>query len=285
MSREMSREVSRKPAESDSDSEGSSDGGSFLQEMLEGFTPTQIGNCLVKLWTMRGRKGLKGWSEGSGFVCPITCAPFNRPCLLADGNMYEEGAAMEWLQKNDTSPSTGAKLQHKKVLRLGPVQEVIDIFLERRLGYHVLSESLEDAIKEAQQPGINAGKHVAHLRSLIRLAEGELKKLEVLMDKARKLVKILSAEAMCKAGRDYLQKLGYQPEEPIKSPGDRDVSDMDSQKELKDDQDTEDDKKEDTTDAEKSDRETKEKKEKKEKKESEEAKKDKKDKKDKKADS
>jgi hypothetical protein len=37
------------------------------------------------------------------------------PVLLSDGHTYELTAIESWLAKNDTSPMTGGKLEHKNV--------------------------------------------------------------------------------------------------------------------------------------------------------------------------
>ncbi|KAL6056360.1 Ubox domain containing protein [Balamuthia mandrillaris] len=47
------------------------------------------------------------------FCCPITNDVMEDPVVAADGQCYERSAIEEWLQKNDTSPLTGAKLETK----------------------------------------------------------------------------------------------------------------------------------------------------------------------------
>ena len=47
------------------------------------------------------------------YVCPITAEIMTDPVCTVDGFTYERTAISEWLRTNDTSPSTGAKLESK----------------------------------------------------------------------------------------------------------------------------------------------------------------------------
>ena len=49
----------------------------------------------------------------------------------ADGFTYERTAILEWLQTKDTSPSTGAKLEHKTVIPNLSLRSMIRSFVER----------------------------------------------------------------------------------------------------------------------------------------------------------
>eukprot|EP01047_Picozoa_sp_COSAG01_P075499 COSAG01_NODE_12955_length_1657_cov_2.930680_2_plen_162_part_00 len=47
------------------------------------------------------------------FNCPITKSIMRDPVTTADGHSYEREAIQEWLQRNDTSPLTGAPLPRR----------------------------------------------------------------------------------------------------------------------------------------------------------------------------
>lgn len=60
-------------------------------------------------------------SQGDGdppamLVCPITQELFEDPAFTADGQTYERAAVAQWLEGNDTSPLTNAKLPHKNLV-------------------------------------------------------------------------------------------------------------------------------------------------------------------------
>ena len=72
----------------------------------------------------RGGGGRGGVSRGGGsssldapeqFLCPISLQVMNDPVTTADGHAYEREHIEKWLQTNDTSPSTGARLAHKNL--------------------------------------------------------------------------------------------------------------------------------------------------------------------------
>lgn len=48
-------------------------------------------------------------------VCPITCEPFVDPVVASDGHTYERAAIVMWIEKNLTSPMTGAPLTSLQV--------------------------------------------------------------------------------------------------------------------------------------------------------------------------
>ena len=48
------------------------------------------------------------------YMCPITADIMTDPVSTLDGFTYERTAITEWLRTNDTSPSTGAKLESKR---------------------------------------------------------------------------------------------------------------------------------------------------------------------------
>ena len=49
----------------------------------------------------------------STFVCPISRMVMRDPVSTADGQTYEREMIMHWLQSNNTSPLTGARLGNK----------------------------------------------------------------------------------------------------------------------------------------------------------------------------
>ena len=50
------------------------------------------------------------------YMCPITADIMTDPVCTSDGFTYERRAIIEWLRTKDTSPSTGAKLESKKLI-------------------------------------------------------------------------------------------------------------------------------------------------------------------------
>ena len=85
-----------------------------------------------------GSSGVAGPSEASvagevpdDYVCPITAEIMTDPVSTADGFTYERTAILEWLQTKDTSPSTGAKLEHKTVTPNLSLRSMIRSFVER----------------------------------------------------------------------------------------------------------------------------------------------------------
>ena len=61
--------------------------------------------------------------------CPITMEIMRDPVICADGHSYERGAIEAWLKRHSTSPTTNAKLDHK---RLVPNHALRSIILARR---------------------------------------------------------------------------------------------------------------------------------------------------------
>jgi len=47
------------------------------------------------------------------YICPITAEIMSDPVCLSDGFTYERAAIAQWLEGHDTSPKTGATLEHK----------------------------------------------------------------------------------------------------------------------------------------------------------------------------
>ena len=64
-----------------------------------------------------GAAGPSEMSKAAGapddYVCPITAEIMTDPVCTVDGFTYERTAISEWFRTNDTSPTTGAKLESK----------------------------------------------------------------------------------------------------------------------------------------------------------------------------
>jgi len=66
----------------------------------------------------------------SDFFCPITEEIFFDPVMTEDGNTYERSAIELWLQGNDTSPLTNAKLKSKNLISNMSLKKLIREFYE-----------------------------------------------------------------------------------------------------------------------------------------------------------
>ena len=78
------------------------------------------GACLKREGTLGGSGGAAGAPVAAKvlneYVCPITAEIMTDPVSTLDGFTYERTAITEWLRTNDTSPSTGAKLESKRLI-------------------------------------------------------------------------------------------------------------------------------------------------------------------------
>ena len=79
------------------------------------------GACLKREGTLgRSSGGAAGASVATKvlheYTCPITAEIMTDPVSTLDGFTYERTAITEWLRTNDTSPSTGAKLESKRLI-------------------------------------------------------------------------------------------------------------------------------------------------------------------------
>ena len=78
------------------------------------------GACLKRESTLGGSRGAAGASVATKvlneYTCPITAEIMTDPVSTLDGFTYERTAITEWLRTNDTSPSTGAKLESKRLI-------------------------------------------------------------------------------------------------------------------------------------------------------------------------
>ena len=78
------------------------------------------GACLKREGTLGGSGGAAGAPVAAKvlneYVCPITAEIMTDPVSTLDGFTYERTAITEWLRTNDTSPSTGAKLESKRLV-------------------------------------------------------------------------------------------------------------------------------------------------------------------------
>ena len=84
----------------------------------------------------RGGGGRGGVSRGGGsssldavpdqYLCPISLQVMNDPVVTADGHAYERVKIEAWLQTNNTSPSTGARLEHKNLTPAIALRQLIE---------------------------------------------------------------------------------------------------------------------------------------------------------------
>lgn len=71
-------------------------------------------------------KAVREWP--AQFMCPITFEPMVDPVVAQDGQTYERVAVEEWLTTNDTSPLTGAVLEHRELTPNVALHQLIDQF-------------------------------------------------------------------------------------------------------------------------------------------------------------
>ncbi|CAJ1415996.1 unnamed protein product [Effrenium voratum] len=142
------------------------DGDVAVLDLAEHFPSNVVGRSLSKLWTARGCELETALSDaGSVYTCPLTCHPVRCP-VLWNGCVYEEHAAVKWLQ----SCMPG----NQQVLKLGPLAEAVEAFLQHcnAAGYCV-SEQLEQAMGEAEMPGTPWLRRIAILEASIEQARTE----------------------------------------------------------------------------------------------------------------
>ena len=108
--------------------------------------------------------------------------------LLCDGSVGEEPAIAQWLQQNNTSPSTNLTLDHNKFLRLEPFKTTVEKFLHQNGVLRPLIETvLQQAIRDAQAPDVKARVRVRHLQTHIASAISDVERLQVLIAEAEAL--------------------------------------------------------------------------------------------------
>ena len=78
----------------------------FVLDVAGRFDPKLIGSGLAKLWIVHEQKLL----SSACTECPITLEPIKYPALLCDGDVFEESAISQWLEKNNTAPCTNLGL-------------------------------------------------------------------------------------------------------------------------------------------------------------------------------
>jgi len=66
------------------------------------------------------------------YICPITAEIMTDPVTTLDGFTYEREAITEWLRTKDTSPTTGATLESKKLIPNHSLRSVIRRFTAAR---------------------------------------------------------------------------------------------------------------------------------------------------------
>lgn len=88
------------------------------------------------------------------YLCPITLSLMRDPVLAADGHSYERTAISKWLQKHDTSPKNGNKLEHLNLTTNHAIRSLIEEFKERCISQQQTQYSQPkeaDSNKEAQK--------------------------------------------------------------------------------------------------------------------------------------
>ena len=88
------------------------------------------------------------------YLCPITLSLMKDPVLAADGHSYERTAISKWLQKHDTSPKNGNKLEHLNLTPNHAIRSLIEEFKERYISQKQTQYSQPkeaDLNKEAQK--------------------------------------------------------------------------------------------------------------------------------------
>lgn len=68
-------------------------------------------------------------------ICPITQEEFEDPVVAADGHTYERGGILQWLEKHDTSPLTGAQLSSKKLFKNWTLRSVMSDYKKKMLDH------------------------------------------------------------------------------------------------------------------------------------------------------
>ena len=67
------------------------------------------------------------------FECPISLEPMKEPVVASDGHCYEKKYIKQWTEKNDTSPMTGEKLQHKFFYDNISLKKIINQYTEYQI--------------------------------------------------------------------------------------------------------------------------------------------------------
>jgi len=82
---------------------------------------------LVKNWQQQSKISfLKNNKLLEDLKCPITSKIMIDPVVTADGHTYEREAISIWLEQHDSSPLTGAKLEHKNLTTNWTLKKMID---------------------------------------------------------------------------------------------------------------------------------------------------------------
>eukprot|EP00750_Incisomonas_marina_P008231 INCI1538.1.p1 GENE.INCI1538.1~~INCI1538.1.p1 ORF type:complete len:630 (+),score=107.53 INCI1538.1:368-2257(+) len=74
--------------------------------------------------------------EVETLLCPITQEAFEDPVVAADGHTYERGGILQWLEKHDTSPLTGAQLSSKQLFTNWTLRSILADYRSTFLARH-----------------------------------------------------------------------------------------------------------------------------------------------------
>ena len=83
-------------------------------------------------------------AEASGLCCPITKDLMSDPVvLISDGYTYERAAITKWLERNETSPTTKAPLQHKDMVPNLTMRSAIQLLIPSANSQRLFPSQLE----------------------------------------------------------------------------------------------------------------------------------------------
>ena len=97
------------------------------------------------------------------FFCPMTFDIMRDPVSTADGHTYDRAAIENWLERNDTSPATGAKLPQKTLTPNIALRQAIEEW------EHVHARHVRRADIELEGPPLASGSFKTVYRGTLRL--------------------------------------------------------------------------------------------------------------------
>ena len=95
-------------------SERMSDSCGPLQEHSEQYEAVQMEHAQGE--SLAAASAVKDVEPPEHFVCPISSDLMVDPVMCADGHCYDRACIEAWLADHDTSPLTGAPLEHKTLV-------------------------------------------------------------------------------------------------------------------------------------------------------------------------
>jgi len=95
-----------------------------------------------------------------GFTCSISQDVMEDPVVAADGHSYERPFITQWLEKNDTSPMTGERLEHRGLTPNHNLKSNIQTWLDMQHGEARVEKRRKTSAAEV-------GKFLAGLGALV----------------------------------------------------------------------------------------------------------------------